>query len=255
MLSNYFDTLILSIVQGVSEFIPVSSSAHLIILSKLNEFNLSSLTIDVSLHLGSFLAIIFYFNKDLINLIKNRNLALLIIFGSVPLIVFGYIFYTTNLIIHLRNTEVIAWMTLVFGIILYFADKIKVEKKIDKDLTLKNILIIGIFQILALIPGVSRSGITITAGRILNFNRYESSKISFYLSIPALAGASVIGLKDTLDQNVQFNSIVIFSTICSFIFSYLTIKYFLIYVKKFSLNIFVYYRIFLALMLFTIIYN
>jgi len=255
MLSNYFDTLILSIVQGVSEFIPVSSSAHLIILSKLNEFNLSSLTIDVSLHLGSFLAIIFYFNKDLINLIKNRNLALLIIFGSVPLIVFGYIFYTTNLIIHLRNTEVIAWMTLVFGIILYFADKIKVEKKIDRDLNLKNILIIGIFQILALIPGVSRSGITITAGRILNFNRYESSKISFYLSIPALAGASVIGLKDTLDQNVQFNSIVIFSTICSFIFSYLTIKYFLIYVKKFSLNIFVYYRIFLALMLFAIIYN
>ena len=255
MLSNYFDTLILSIVQGVSEFIPVSSSAHLIILSKLNEFNLSSLTIDVSLHLGSFLAIIFYFNKDLINLIKNRNLALLIIFGSVPLIVFGYIFYTTNLIIHLRNTEVIAWMTLVFGIILYFADKIKVEKKIDRDLTLKNILIIGIFQILALIPGVSRSGITITAGRILNFNRYESSKISFYLSIPALAGASVIGLKDTLDQNVQFNSIVIFSTICSFIFSYLTIKYFLIYVKKFSLNIFVYYRIFLALILFAIIYN
>ena len=255
MLSNYFDTLILSIVQGVSEFIPVSSSAHLIILSKLNEFNLSSLTIDVSLHLGSLLAIIFYFNKDLINLIKNRNLALLIIFGSVPLIVFGYIFYTTNLIIHLRNTEVIAWMTLVFGIILYFADKIKVEKKIDRDLNLKNILIIGIFQILALIPGVSRSGITITAGRILNFNRYESSKISFYLSIPALAGASVIGLKDTLDQNVQFNSIVIFSTICSFIFSYLTIKYFLIYVKKFSLNIFVYYRIFLALMLFAIIYN
>tara|TARA_B100002003_G_scaffold221030_1_gene223752 strand:- start:341 stop:1108 length:768 start_codon:yes stop_codon:yes gene_type:complete len=255
MLSNYFDTLILSIVQGVSEFIPVSSSAHLIILSKLNEFNLSSLTIDVSLHLGSFLAIIFYFNKDLINLIKNRNLALLIIFGSVPLIVFGYIFYTTNLIIHLRNTEVIAWMTLVFGIILYFADKIKVEKKIDRDLNLKNILIIGIFQILALIPGVSRSGITITAGRILNFNRYESSKISFYLSIPALAGASVIGLKDTLDQNVQFNSIVIFSTICSFIFSYLTIKYFLIYVKKFTLNIFVYYRIFLALILFAIIYN
>ena len=255
MLSNYFDTLILSIVQGVSEFIPVSSSAHLIILSKLNEFNLSSLTIDVSLHLGSFLAIIFYFNKDLINLLKNRNLALLIIFGSVPLIIFGYIFYATNLIIHLRNTEVIAWMTLVFGIILYFADKIKVEKKIDRDLNLKNILIIGIFQILALIPGVSRSGITITAGRILNFNRYESSKISFYLSIPALAGASVIGLKDTLDQNVQFNSIVIFSTICSFIFSYLTIKYFLIYVKKFSLNIFVYYRIFLALILFAIIYN
>ena len=255
MLSNYFDTLILSIVQGVSEFIPVSSSAHLIILSKLNEFNLSSLTIDVSLHLGSLLAIIFYFNKDLINLLKNRNLALLIIFGSVHLIIFGYIFYATNLIIHLRNTEVIAWMTLVFGIILYFADKTKLEKKIDRDLNLKNILIICIFQILALIPGVSRSGITITAGRILNFNRYESSKISFYLSIPALAGASIIGLKDTLDQNVQFNSIVIFSTICSFIFSYLTIKYFLIYVKKFSLNIFVYYRIFLALMLFTIIYN
>ena len=111
------------------------------------------------------------------------------------------------------------------------------------------------FQILALVPGVSRSGIVITAGRFLNFDRYDSSKISFYLSIPALTGASILSLKDALNQNIELNLLIIFSVICSFIISYLTIKYFLIFVKNFSLNIFVFYRIFLAFVLFVIVYN
>ena len=119
----------------------------------------------------------------------------------------------------------------------------------------KTPLIIGCFQILALIPGVSRSGITITAGRLLNFNRVDSSKISFYLSIPALCGASFLGLSDIANKDFEISLILFFATLCSFIFSYLTIKYFLIYVNKFSLNIFIYYRIFLSLILFAIIYS
>ena len=163
--------------------------------------------------------------------------------------------YYTGLIDYLRNITIIAWSTLIFGIMLYIADKSKINKKIDIDLNLKNIIFIGIFQCLALIPGVSRSGITITSSRLIKFDRLDAAKISFYLSIPALMGASFLGLKEAFNKNLDFNIIILISTIFSFIFSYLTIKYFLIYVKKYSLNIFVYYRIFLALILFVIIYG
>ena len=249
MIYQYIEVSILAFIQGVSEFIPVSSSAHLIIVSKLSEFKISSLQLDIGLHLGSLIAIIIYFKNDLISLTKNKNLALLIVLGSIPLIITGYIFYTTGLIDHLRSLRVIAWTTLIFGIILYFADRSKMIKKIDTNLNYKNILVIGFFQILAILPGVSRSGIIITISRFLKFDRVDSSKISFYLSIPALAGASFLGLKDIFNYELELNFIFIYSIIFSFIVSYFTIKYFLVFVKKFTLNLFVYYRIFLALLL------
>ena len=255
MNSQYFETFILSIIQGVSEFIPVSSSAHLILFSKINNFNISSLQLDISLHLGSLIAIIFYFRKDLFNFTKNKSLAILIIVGSIPLIIVGYIFYSTGLIDYFRNLKIIAWTTLIFGILLYFSDRSQIKNKLDMKLSYKNILIIGLFQVLAIIPGVSRSGIVITASRFLNFDRIDSSKIAFYLSIPALGGASFLGLKDIFKTEIILNSIFIYSIILSFIISYLTIKYFLVYVKNFNLNLFIYYRILLALILFVIVYN
>ena len=255
MNSQYFETFILSIIQGVSEFIPVSSSAHLILFSKINNFNISSLQLDISLHLGSLIAIIFYFRKDLFNFTKNKSLAILIIVGSIPLIIIGYIFYSTGLIDYFRNLKIIAWTTLIFGILLYFSDRSQIKNKLDIKLSYKNILIIGLFQVLAIIPGVSRSGIVITVSRFLNFDRIDSSKIAFYLSIPALGGASFLGLKDIFKTGIILNSIFIYSIILSFIISYLTIKYFLVYVKNFNLNLFIYYRILLALILFVIVYN
>ena len=142
MLTNYFETFTLSFIQGVSEFLPISSSAHLLLTSKLFNYKSSTLIIDISLHLGSLLAIIFYFRKDLINFFQNKNLALLIIFGSIPLIVFGFVLHASNLIYYLRNIEIIAWTTLIFGILLYFSDRFKIKKSFDNDLNLKNILII-----------------------------------------------------------------------------------------------------------------
>ena len=251
----YLEIIVLSFIQGFSEFIPVSSSAHLIIATNLANFEFGSLELDIVLHLGSLLAIIFYFRKDLVNIFNNKDLAYLIFIGSIPLITFGYFLYFTGLINHLRNIEIIAWTTLIFSFLLYYSDKFKVEKKIEKDLKIKNIIIIGLFQVLALVPGVSRSGITITSGRFLNFSRFDSSKISFYLSIPALAGASCLGLKDIWNGGIELNNLILLSIFFSFIFSYFTIKFFLLYVKNFSLNYFVYYRIFLALILFTIIYS
>ena len=255
MLQNIIEIFILSAIQGISEFLPISSSAHLIIVSSLYQFKSSSLLIDISLHLGSLFAIIVFFRKDLLDIRNNQKLLSLIIFGSVPLIIFGYIIYVTEIIHILRDIKIIAWTTLIFGIALYFADKSKFDKKITTNLNLKNILIIGLFQILALIPGVSRAGITITAARILRFNRFDSSKISFLLSIPALAGASILSIKDLVIQNIEFNYLVFFAIIFSFLFSYFTVKFFLDYINKFSLNVFVVYRILIASILFLIIYN
>ena len=254
MISNYLEVLILSIIQGISEFIPVSSSAHLIIFSNIINFSNKSLIFDVGLHLGSLLAVIFYFRKELINILNDKKLFNLLLIGSIPLILVGYIFYSSGIVDSFRNLKIIAWTTLIFGILMYFADTFKIKKNIKNDLTIKNILIIGLLQTLAIIPGVSRAGITITAGRFLNFDRYDSSKISFYLSIPALIGASVLSLKDAVNENLGFNFLLIISIILSFIFSYLTIKYFLIYTKKFSLKFFVIYRVVLSIIIFSIIY-
>ena len=255
MLSNIIEIVILSLIQGISEFLPISSSAHLVVVSTLYEFKSSSLLIDVSLHFGSLLAIIFFFRKELIDLRNNLKLLSLMFFGSVPLIIVGYILYKTELIYALRDIRIIAWSTLIFGIILYFSDKCRFDKKISSNLNLKIILYIGLVQVLALIPGVSRAGITITAARIFKFNRFDSSKISFLLAIPALAGASVLGLKDIVNQSFEFSYLVFIAITLSFLSSYFTIKFFLEYINKFSLNIFVIYRILVAVVLFIIIYN
>ncbi len=254
MIYNFLEITLLSIIQGISEFLPVSSSAHLYLVSEIYQFRSQSLMTDVALHLGSLIAIIFFFRNELINIFENKNLLYLLVLGSVPLIIVGLLIFSTGLINNLRNLEVVAWTTLIFAIILFIADKFRVRKKLNTNLNIKSILFIGLFQILSIIPGVSRSGIVITAGRFLNFDRFDSTKISFYLSIPAIAGASILTLKDLTYETINFNIIILFAIIFAFIASYLSIKYFLIFTKKFSMTIFVIYRIILSLILFYIIY-
>ena len=254
MFNEFLEIFILSAVQGISEFLPISSSAHLILISSFFELKTNSLLIDISLHLGSLIAIIFYFRKDLFDLNNNRKYLNLILFGSIPLLIFGYILHSSELIYLLRNIKVIAFTTLFFGIILFFSDQAKTEKNISINLDFKSIIFIGLFQILALIPGVSRAGITLTAARFLKFNRVDSVKISFMLSIPALAGASFLGLQDLIRQPLEINYLIIFTIILSFLFSFITVKFFLNFINKFSLNIFIIYRILLSLILFGIIY-
>jgi undecaprenyl-diphosphatase len=254
MFQNIIEVLILSAIQGVSEFLPISSSAHLILVSSLYQFKSSSLLIDISLHLGSLFAIIYFFRKELLDVKNNQKLLGLIIFGSIPLIIVGYVLYTTGIIYSLRDIKVIAWATLIFGIILYIADQSCFDKKISSNLNFKTIFLIGLFQIFSLLPGVSRAGITITAARLLKFNRVDSSKVSFLLSIPALAGASFLGLQDVYEQSFEFNYLIIIAIVSSFIFSFLTVKFFLEFINKFSMIAFVIYRIIVALILFFIIY-
>ena len=189
------EIICLSIIQGVTEFLPISSSAHLILFSNFFNFNNENLTLDVSLHLGSLLAIILYFKSDILNFIKNKNLFLLIVISSFPTIIFGYILVKFNFIGHIRSIEIIGWTTIVFSIILYCSDFQSEKKKINNNFNLKSALFIGLFQVLALVPGVSRSGITISAARFLNFKRTEAAKISFLISIPTLLAVSCYSLQ------------------------------------------------------------
>ena len=254
MLSSV-EILILAAIQGISEFLPVSSVAHLVLVSKYYAFTNQSLLIDICLHLGSLIAIILYFRNDLFHFIKNRSFLIKILVGTIPIIPVGYILYQTGLIEQLRNIEVIGWMSLIFGILLYVSDRSKVTKKIDTEFTNKSALLIGLFQVLALIPGVSRSGITITSGRMLGFNRFDSAKISFFLSIPTLFAASAIGIYNVYKEgSAELNFLAIIAVIFSFIFSYLTIALFFNFIKKFSLNIFIIYRIILSLFILAIVY-
>ena len=254
MLSSV-EILILSIIQGISEFLPVSSAAHFVLVSKYYAFTNQSLLIDICLHLGSLIAITFYFRNDLFNFIQNKSFLIKILIGTTPLILVGYLLYQTGLVNQLRNLEVIGWMSLVFGIRLYVSDRSKITKKIDKSFTNKSALFIGLFQILALIPGVSRSGITITSGRMLGFSRFDSAKISFFLSIPALAAASLLGIYNIYKEgSAELNFLAIIAVIFSFIFSYITIAIFLNFIKKFSLKIFVVYRIIISILILSIVY-
>ena len=254
MFQDFIEILILSAVQGISEFLPVSSSAHLILISNFYDFSSSSLFIDIGLHLGSLFAIIYYFKKDLLNFKNNQKLLVLILVGSIPLIIFGYIIYSTEIINILRSVEIIAWTTLFFGLILFLSDKRDINQNISTNLNIKTILFIGLFQTLALVPGVSRAGITLTAARFLKFSRVDSSKIAFLLSIPALAGASFLGLKDAVQQSVEFNYLLLIAITFSFIFSFITVKYFIKYVSNFSLTAFVIYRMLVGLILLSVIY-
>lgn len=249
------EIFILSLVQGITEFLPISSSSHLIIISDKFNFKNQSLSIDVSLHMGSFCAVLFYFRNDILNFFKNKVLFFKILISSLPVMIFGYILVETNIIQKIRNIEVIAWTTTLFGILLYISDKYKLEKNIENNLNYKSIIVIGLFQILSLIPGVSRSGIAITTARFLNFTRVDSVKISFLLSIPILAAVSIFGLKNLLlSEDKIFTQLNLFSIISSFFISLLTIKFFLKYINKFSFSVFVYYRVLLGSILLILTY-
>ena len=249
------EIIILSLIQGITEFLPISSSSHLIITSEYLDFENRSLSIDMSLHIGSFIAVLFYFYKDILNFYENKILFFKILISSLPVMVIGFFLVETNFIEKIRNIEIIAWTTIIFGILLYISDKCKLEKKIKNDFNFVSAIFVGVLQILSLVPGVSRSGIAITAARFLKFKRVDAAKISFLLSIPILAAVSAFGVKNILfTENYYFSKINLIAILFSFFFSLATIKYFLKFINKFNLNFFVYYRVLLGIILLTLAY-
>ena len=254
-MENILQIILVSIIQGITEFIPVSSSAHVNLLSKIFGYQDIELVINVSAHFGSLIAVIFFFRKEVFEFTKNKNLFFKIIIASVPLGTVGFFLIKYEIVSNLRTFEVMGWTTIIFGLLLYISDKFKLNQNIENNFTFKNSIIIGFFQILAIIPGVSRSGIIITGSRFLKFNRIDSAKISFLMSIPALGFWSIYGFYDLIRQNNNFLNIsAILTAFLSFIFSYLTIKYFLVYLKKFNLSLFVVYRLILGVMILLVAY-
>ncbi len=249
------EVFLLSLIQGVTEFLPISSSSHLALFAEYLEFENQGLSLDVSLHIGSFFAVVFYFFKDIINFFENKSLFTKILVSSLPVMIVGFFLIETGLINKIRNIQTIAWTTFIFAILLYISDKFKLDKTIKNNFTFKAAILIGLFQILSLMPGVSRSGIAITAARILNYKREDSAKISFLLSIPILGAVSIFGIQNIMfSENLNFTTTNVIAIIFSFFFSFITIKFFLEYIKKFNLNIFVFYRVILGLILLSIIY-
>jgi len=240
--------IILGIVQGIAEFLPISSNAHLIMVEQLLDYHNHNEILNLVFHLGSLLAIITYFFAELLGLLKKPKMIFNIIAATIPVIIIGYFVHKFRLINYeYFSIKIIAITLIVFGIILFISDKINHSKILYKDLNIKSSLIIGLFQIISLIPGVSRSGITLTAGRFLGYSRFEAAKFSFFLSIPTTAGACFLGVLDLIKtNNSDLNYIAIIAFITSFLSSYLTIKFFLSFISKFNLNIFIYYRIILG---------
>ena len=249
------EVFFLSLIQGITEFLPASSSSHLILASEYMKFENQGLSIDVSLHIGSFIAVIAYFHKEVLNFFENKILFFKILIASLPVMIVGYFLVETNFIEKIRNMKTIAWTTLVFGILLFISDKFKLKKNIENNFNLKSVFFIGILQIFSLIPGVSRSGIAITAARILEYKRVDAAKISFLVSIPILAAVSIFGIKNIIsEKDLIFSKLNLMAILLSFTFSIITIKYFLKFINKFSLNLFVFYRIVLGLILLYVAY-
>jgi len=251
-LSIYLNTFFLAIIQGVTEWLPISSSGLLVIfeeLVKLEDKNLN-LLFNIAVHGGSLIAVVIYFLKDLLQIFINYNLIKNIIIATIPVVIAGFLIKITGLNIFLQDIKVVAFATLFFSIVLYFSDKTKVTIQFNKNISNKNALLIGLAQILALIPGTSRSGITISCARFLGFSRVDSAKFSFLISIPVLFAACVLGFSDVVfEPNNQIIILIIFGFFVSLITSLLCIKVFLKFVENNSLTLFVVLRIILGTVL------
>jgi undecaprenyl-diphosphatase len=250
--------VILSMIQGITEFLPISSSAHLILFPEFFNDITTNRGFDVALHFGTLLAVIIYLKKDILKIflettspdrdnyrgfIDFKNL----IISTVPIVIIGFLvnFFDINII---RNLEIIGWSTLVFGILLGLADKnLRVRKLID-NLNLKDALILGLAQTLAIIPGTSRSGIVITAGLLSGFSRYDASKYSLLLSIPVIIAATTLETISLYNESGVFvTKQMLLGILISFVTAYLTINFFMKWISRASLKIFVFYRIILGI--------
>ena len=210
-----FHIFLLAVIQGVTEFLPVSSSGHLILLPALTSLEDQGLVIDVAVHVGTLFAVCWYFRKDVMAAIRGLPevarlrietpggfLALCLVIATIPVVILGLIFKLLGVMEMLRSVAVIGWMMIIFGIVLYLTDRMGAQTRTAKGWTLKHALYLGMWQAVALIPGTSRSGIVISGARALGYTRHDAAKLSMLMSIPtiiasgALMGLDVVRLAD-----------------------------------------------------------
>ena len=258
---TYFEGILLAVIQGLTEFLPISSSAHLILLSEFMGSG-QNLFYDVSLHLGTLMAVCIYFRSDLIEMVNSiiqhkslfNNLLLRQLFIScIPTLFLGFIL--VDLIDgYLRTSTVIATTTIFFGLILFLATFSKSHKTHIEEITFRDALIIGFAQSLALIPGTSRSGITISAGLLLGLDSKTASKFSFLMAIPTIGAIALYQLLSSdLEFLIQYFQINLLGLIVSFAIAYATIDFFIRFINRIGFIPFILYRIVLGIVLFSLI--
>ncbi len=256
--TSTLQTLLLALVQGITEFLPISSSAHLILPFEILGWPDQGLAFDVAVHLGTLIAVVVYFWRDLLGLLRgfiqniagkpneDGRLAINLLIASLPIVIVGLLL--KSLVEgELRSAGVIATSTIVFGVVLFLADKFSSSQRSDQELTWLHALVIGLAQCLALIPGTSRSGITMSAALALGYTRQAASRMSFLLSVPTILGASVLMLKDlaTIDVAVNWSQLAT-GMVAAGITAYLCIRLFLGFIDRIGFMPFVLYRLVLG---------
>jgi len=259
--------VVLAIVQGLTEFLPVSSSGHLILIPALTGWPDQGIVTDVMVHVGSLFAVIAYFWRDVINLCQgavdlmrgrgtlSARLASYIIVATIPALAFGAVLKLTGAYTAIRGVEIVAWNAVIFGVLLYAADVVGKRTKVMEDLTLSPAVAIGIAQALALIPGTSRSGITMTAARFLGFERAEAARFSFLLGIPAIAAAGAFTALEMLQLGQPIPADALWAAVLTFFAALAAIALLMALVKYIGFFIFMVYRLVLAAVLFAMVYG
>ena len=259
---DLIQSIILGAIQGITEFFPVSSTAHLVLLPWFFSWTDQGLPFNVALHMGSLLAIIYYFWRDWVLIIRefiqsvlnwsfegrpNGKTGLYLIIATIPGALAGVLFeeYAAGL---LRHPLSIAFTLSFFGVVLYFSDRVSKKSKTVGEMNIVDCIVIGLSQAFAIVPGVSRSGITITGAMFRNLNREEAAKFSFLLGAPLIAGAGVFEARH-LDPSAVMSVPFIAGVLASAIFAFLAIKYLLRFVRRSSYTVFVIYRLALAVLI------
>ena len=262
----------LALVQGITEFLPISSSGHLVLLHGLSDQHLSDhqeKIMDIAVHIGTLLAVLLYFRRDFFALVKGglhliafqksaeSRKAFLIITASIPVILCGLVVFMIDISVF-DSLQLMAWMSIVFGIVLYVADRKPEGPQTTDDYTFKDAMIYGLAQCIALIPGVSRSGITMTAGRFLGHSRVEAAKFSLLLGMVTIAAAGTLtGLslfEDTTINN-EFLMVLGLGIFVSFATAYAAILLMMRWLKSASFTPFVVYRVLLGIVLLGLLYS
>lgn len=259
--------IVLALIQGTTEFLPVSSSGHLILVPALTGWKDQGVVTDMVTNVGTLLAVIIYFWRDVLLIARgaldlvqrrttlNSKLAFHILIGTIPIILVGLLLKLTHLDDYIRNATLVAVNAIVFGILLYAADAYGLMRRAMMDMNWKSALIIGVAQSFALSPGTSRSGITMTAARALGFTRPEAARFSFLLSIPANGAASILVIGDALGSGQPISGEVILTGILTFFIALGTITLLMRMVRSMSFLPFVIYRVILGGALIGLIYS
>lgn len=255
-MDEIFKAIILGIIQGITEFLPISSTAHLVITPWIFGWTgtVNSLSFDIAVHLGTLFSLFYCFWRDWLDiLLRDRKMLLYLFLGTIPAGLAGIAFH--DFIEDSLRDPLIIVFTLVFvGILMLIAEKVGKRKR--NSVTLSDALVIGIAQAIALIPGVSRSGITITAGLFKGLDRAYAAKFSFLLSTPAIAGAGVLDFYKSIKVGYSHDySLFIIGVISAAITGIIAIKFLLNFLKKYPLNIFIYYRWVLAGVIFLLYFH